>query len=53
MGKFILSALLFVSLSFLSGCYQMSGNDDLRTIPVTNNPNIVPGQGARVPSAPI
>lgn len=27
----------------LSGCYQAHSDDDLREVPVTNNPNIVPG----------
>lgn len=26
----------------LSGCYQVHSDDDLRAVPVTNNPNIVP-----------
>ena len=38
--------LLFIALSLLglSGCYQISSDEDtLRTVPVTNNPNLVPG----------
>lgn len=44
---------VFVLLLALSGCYQMNTSDDLRTVPVTNNPNIIPSQGGRLPSAPI
>ncbi|MCX6988874.1 MAG: hypothetical protein NTZ52_05165 [Chlamydiae bacterium] len=29
----------------LSGCYQAHSDDDLRTVPVTNNPHIVPSSG--------
>ncbi len=29
----------------LSGCYQAQYDDDLRTVPTTNNPNIVPSAG--------
>ncbi len=36
-----------------TGCYQVHSDDDLRTIPVTNNPNIIPNQGQRLPSAPM
>jgi hypothetical protein len=32
-------------LTALSGCYQAHSDDDLRTVPVTNNPNLVPGDG--------
>jgi len=46
-------ALFFVAAA-ITGCYQIhSDDDDLRTVPVTNNPNIVPGQGQRLTSAPI
>lgn len=45
-------AILFATFA-LSGCYQIHSDDDLRTIPVTNNPNIVPNQGQRLTSAPI
>jgi hypothetical protein len=53
MGKILLCLILLGSLGVLSGCYQVHSDDDLRTIPVTNNPNIVPNQGMRLPSAPI
>ncbi len=44
--------LLFFSVLLatvgLTGCYQVHSDDDLRTIPVTNNPNIVPQQGSKL-----
>ncbi|MEK7339323.1 MAG: hypothetical protein WBD50_05315 [Candidatus Rhabdochlamydia sp.] len=33
----------------LSGCYQMRDDEDLRTVPVTNNPTIVPNKGGFPP----
>lgn len=48
-----LAILLILAVVTLSGCYQIHSDDDLRTVPVTNNPNIIPNQGQRVPSAPI
>jgi hypothetical protein len=33
-----------VLLLFLCGCYQVR-SDDLSTVPVTNNPNVVPQHG--------
>lgn len=40
--RFTLITLMLAAC--VSGCYQLSsnGNDDLRTVPVTNNPNITP-----------
>jgi hypothetical protein len=39
----VLSAILF------TGCFQAYNNDDvLRTVPVTNNPNIIPGGGSMI-----
>lgn len=38
-------AVLFLAVVVLSGtmgCYQIHSDDDLRTIPVTNNPHVVP-----------
>jgi hypothetical protein len=47
--KFVFISLALLGL--LSGCYQMRSDDSLRSIPVTNNPNLVPGAGkASVPS---
>jgi hypothetical protein len=47
--------ILLVSLIGLAGCYQIHSDDDLRTVPVTNNPNIVPqtGGGRQLPGARI
>ena len=41
-------ALILAGLMrMLAGCYQASsnGDDDLRAVPVTNNPNLVPDRG--------
>jgi hypothetical protein len=54
MLKAPLFLLLAMGAFYLTGCYQVHSDDDLRTIPVTNNPNIVPGGGGpRLPSAPM
>lgn len=43
----VLTALLFC------GCYQAHSDDDLRGVPVTNNPNIIPfNQTAQGPGLP-
>ncbi|NGX38462.1 MAG: hypothetical protein K1000chlam2_01636 [Chlamydiae bacterium] len=36
--------LLCLSLVFLglTGCFQANSDDDLRGVPVTNNPNLIP-----------
>jgi hypothetical protein len=44
----IFSFLLVVTLS-LCGCYQAHSDDDLRTVPITNNPNLVPDGGRNGP----
>ncbi|MBS0651317.1 MAG: hypothetical protein JSR93_09160 [Verrucomicrobia bacterium] len=39
------TAALVLMVAVLCGatsCYQIHSDDDLRTIPVTNNPNVVP-----------
>ncbi len=38
--RVLLFCLLAAALNF--GCYQAHSGDDLRGIPVTNNPNIIP-----------
>lgn len=53
MSKFMLIALAALLAAGLSGCYQIHSDDDLRTVPVTNNPNLLPNQGQRMPSAPM
>lgn len=43
---------LFILIAFLglTGCMQtQSEDDDLRTVPVTNNPYIVPNHGSGMP----
>ena len=45
--------ILALSAIGLSSCYQIHSDDDLRTVPVTNNPNIVPQAGGRIPGAGI
>ena len=52
MWKVSLFFLCLIATVILNGCYQVHSDDDLRTIPVTNNPNIVPSHG-RLPSAPM
>lgn len=39
--------MLFGLAILMTGCYQINSNrdDDLRAVPVTNNPNIVPDRG--------
>ncbi len=51
--KEMLLFILLFSLTALVGCYQIHSDDDLRTIPATNNPNIVPQSGSRIPGAGI
>jgi len=34
-----------VLLGVTSSCYQVHSDDDLRGIPVTNNPNLIPNTG--------
>lgn len=41
---------IFFSLLSLTGCFQAyNPDDDLRTVPVTNNPHIVPNYGNSLP----
>jgi len=38
--------LILLSLIALAGCFQAyNEDDDLRTIPITNNPYVVPSSG--------
>ncbi len=42
--------ILILFFLALSGCFQTYNSDDeLRTVPVTNNPNIVPSYGSGLP----
>lgn len=39
-----------VATLLLTGCFQTyNEDDDLRTIPVTNNPHVVPNHGSGLP----
>lgn len=39
-----------VSFSLLTGCFQAYNEDaELRTVPVTNNPTIIPNHGSTIP----
>lgn len=41
---------IVLSLLVLAGCIQAyNPDDDLRTVPVTNNPNLVPNYGNGLP----
>ena len=41
---------IFLSLAALTGCFQAyNPDDDLRTVPVTNNPHVVPNYGGGLP----
>ena len=42
MKKIAFFAIVLVGALSLFGCYQIHSDDDLRSVPVTNNPNIVP-----------
>lgn len=51
MVKKVLTAIMLLSAA---GCYQVHSDDDLRTVPVTNNPNIVPRSSSQgIPSPKI
>jgi len=42
----------FVFLTLLSGCYRMPDDDYCSTIPLTNNPQVVPQRGGpKIPGA--
>ena len=53
--QMIYASLLTAILCGMTGCYQVHSDDDLRTVPVTNNPNILPKSGspAALPSPKI
>lgn len=41
---------IFISFFSLTGCFQAYNEDeDIRTVPVTNNPHIVPNYGGGLP----
>ena len=42
-----IALMLLCLVAFMVGCYQAgsNGDGDLRAVPVTNNPNIIPDRG--------
>jgi hypothetical protein len=45
-----MKGLITIILIALTGCHYTSDpDDDLRTVPVTNNPNVVPNHGGGLP----
>lgn len=36
-----LIAIFLLSLGVMAGCYQAHSDDDMRTVPVTNNPLLI------------
>ena len=49
--KFI---FIVFGLLFLTGCNYYDDNyDNMRTIPITNNPSVVPNSGSVLPGMPI
>jgi len=50
-ARCLLVITFFILLA--SGCYQVHSDDDLRSVPTTNNPNILPngGRGSPAPKA--
>lgn len=41
---------IFISLLGLTGCFQAyNEDDDLRAVPITNNPHVVPDHGNGLP----
>jgi hypothetical protein len=46
----VMKKWLILSLVFFVGCFRGYGQDpDLRTVPVTNNPHIIPDHGGGMP----
>jgi len=49
MYRFLYIALLGLLVG-LAGCFQTyNEDDDLRTVPITNNPHVVPNHGSGLP----
>ena len=43
-------SILILTFLALAGCFQAyNPDDDLRTVPVTNNPHVVPNYGSGLP----
>ena len=52
--KPILFFLLVLSAVSLGGCFQVtSEEDELRTVPITNNPQLIPGSSGGLPGMPM
>jgi hypothetical protein len=46
----LLRLIILSSLALFAGCFQASSDDiDFRTVPVTNNPYVVPNHGGGLP----
>ncbi|MES2273202.1 MAG: hypothetical protein V4487_03325 [Chlamydiota bacterium] len=45
-----MNRLMIIMLFALAGCFQAyNEDDDLRTVPITNNPHVVPNYGSGFP----
>lgn len=42
MTRQVRTLLLLIGISIFTGCYHSSDDDDFRSVPVTNNPNMIP-----------
>lgn len=51
--KNILKVLAIIPLVLLAGCFQAYSDDpeNIRTVPTTNNPNLVPNHSTFIPGA--
>lgn len=48
--RLLMLRIYILALFSLAGCFQTyNPDDDLRTVPVTNNPNVVPNYGNGLP----
>ena len=47
--KYLIPILTIFTIFTLAGCYQVHSDDDLRAVPTTNNPNILPNGGKSSP----
>ena len=43
-------SLFFFAVIACTGCYQIHSDDDLRTVPTTNNPDLIPANLRNQPS---
>ena len=53
MMKSICFMLLVCAGACLGGCFQVNSDDELRTVPITNNPQLIPGSTGGLPGMPI